>query len=373
MAASSRSCASRRSTRRAAARSRTRAGSSTRRPARARSCGRRTGSRTTRCCSSRAPGSLPVTACARSCRGRFATRRSRTTRPRTCCRALQIVVGEGAKQAGSAVRPDKLRFDFTHPRPLSPEEREEVERIVNEKVFEDLPVHAFVTPIDEARKLGATMLFGEKYGDEVRVVEIPASSRELCGGTHVRWTAEIGPFVLLSESSVGAGVRRIEALTAGAAWEHLRARAAEAQALKSELEQARKDAKVRRHRGRRCRRDARAEGGDRRDPGRGGRDRGARRRRAAGAVRPGEAASGARSCRARLAGGRARAPGGELRPLRGGPWPRRVGRRRGRRRPSWAAAAAVGRRWPARAARDPEKLGEALATAEQTLRERLGA
>ena len=156
-------------------------------------------------------------------------------------RALRLVVGEGAKQAGSAVRPDKLRFDFTHPRPLSAEERDEVERIVNEKVFEDLPVHAFVTPIDEARKLGATMLFGEKYGDEVRVVEIPDFSRELCGGTHVRWTAEIGPFVLLSESSVGAGVRRIEALTAGAAWEHLRARAAEAAELRSELERARKE------------------------------------------------------------------------------------------------------------------------------------
>ena len=111
---------------------------------------------------------------------------------------------------------------------------------MNEKVFEDLPVHAFVTPIDEARKLGATMLFGEKYGDEVRVVEIPGFSRELCGGTHVRWTAEIGPFVLLSESSVGAGVRRIEALTAGAAWEHLRAQAAEADELRTELGRARK-------------------------------------------------------------------------------------------------------------------------------------
>ena len=103
------------------------------------------------------------------------------------------------KQAGSAVRPDKLRFDFTHPQPLTPEERERVERIVNEKVFEAIPVRTFVTPIEEARKLGAMMLFGEKYGDEVRVVEIDGFSRELCGGTHVRSTAEIGPFVILSE------------------------------------------------------------------------------------------------------------------------------------------------------------------------------
>ena len=128
-------------------------------------------------------------------------------------KALRDVLGDHVRQAGSAVRPDKLRFDFTHPQSLTADERAAVEQIVNEKVFENLPVRAFVTPIEEARKLGAMMLFGEKYGDEVRVVEIPGFSRELCGGTHVRSTAEIGPFAILSEASVGAGARRIEAVT----------------------------------------------------------------------------------------------------------------------------------------------------------------
>ncbi|HJQ74124.1 MAG TPA: DHHA1 domain-containing protein, partial [Gaiellaceae bacterium] len=157
--------------------------------------------------------------------------------------ALREVLGEHVKQAGSAVRPDKLRFDFTHPSQLSAEERERVERIVNEKVFEAIPVRTFVTTIDEARNLGAMMLFGEKYGDIVRVVEIPGFSRELCGGTHVRSTAEIGPFAILSERSVGAGSRRIEAVTAGEAFALLHERAREADVLRGELEQARKDAR----------------------------------------------------------------------------------------------------------------------------------
>jgi alanyl-tRNA synthetase len=159
-------------------------------------------------------------------------------------RALREVLGEHVRQAGSAVRPDKLRFDFTHERPLTPEQRELVERRVNEKIFENLPVHTFTTPIDEARRLGATMLFGEKYGDVVRVVEIGsgegAFSRELCGGTHVRSTAEIGAFKILSESSVGAATRRIEAVTSGAAASYLFEREREAERLREELEAERK-------------------------------------------------------------------------------------------------------------------------------------
>ncbi len=158
-------------------------------------------------------------------------------------KALQDVLGDHVRQAGSSVRPDKLRFDFTHPQQLTTEERAEIERRVNEKVFENLPVRAFVTPIDEARRLGAMMLFGEKYGEHVRVVEIPGYSRELCGGTHVRWTAEIGPFAILSESSVGAGARRIEAVTSGEAYAYLHGGLREAEELRAELERVRREAK----------------------------------------------------------------------------------------------------------------------------------
>jgi len=154
--------------------------------------------------------------------------------------ALRQVLGEHVKQAGSAVRPDKLRFDFSHGTPLGEEQRELVESLVNERIFENHPVRTFVTPIDEARRLGAMMLFGEKYGEVVRVVEVEGVSRELCGGTHVSTTAEIGAFKILSESSVGSATRRIEAVTSGAAASYLFEREREAGRLRAELEAERK-------------------------------------------------------------------------------------------------------------------------------------
>jgi alanyl-tRNA synthetase len=157
--------------------------------------------------------------------------------------ALRDVLGEHVRQAGSAVRPDKLRFDFTHGQPVTAEQRDEIERRVNEKIFEGLPVHVFETPIEEARRLGATMLFGEKYGDVVRVVEVPGYSIELCGGTHVASTAEVGVFAILSEGSVGSGARRIEAITSGDAWAYLDERSRELETLRTELQALRKEAK----------------------------------------------------------------------------------------------------------------------------------
>jgi alanyl-tRNA synthetase len=158
-------------------------------------------------------------------------------------KVLQEVLGDHVRQAGSAVRPDKLRFDFTHPAALTPEERTEVESRVNDRVWANMPVRIFETPLEEASKLRATMLFGEKYGEVVRVVDIDGWSIELCGGTHVRSTAEIGPFAVVSESSVGAGSRRIEAVTAGEAFALLHERAREADALRGELERVRKESK----------------------------------------------------------------------------------------------------------------------------------
>ena len=153
--------------------------------------------------------------------------------------ALRGRLGDHVTQAGSYVGPDKLRFDFRHSAPLTAEELADVERVVNEHVVANHPLHIFVTSRDHARELGAMMLFGEKYGEHVRVVEVPGVGRELCGGTHVRSTAEIGPFVVTRETSSAQGIRRIEAVTAGAGLAHLQGEAREAAALRtrvSELE-----------------------------------------------------------------------------------------------------------------------------------------
>src|SRR4029079_17943884 len=131
-------------------------------------------------------------------------------------------------------------FDFTHGSRLSPEDLAFIGDRVNGWIKDSAPVRAIEMDRSEAERLGAMALFGEKYGDEVRVVEVEGVSRELCGGTHVRSTAEIGPFVILSESSVGSGARRIEAVTAGEAFALLRARADEAEELRAELERVRK-------------------------------------------------------------------------------------------------------------------------------------
>jgi len=163
--------------------------------------------------------------------------------------ALRERLGDHVRQAGSAVRPDKLRFDFTHPAQLSAEDREAIEQRVNEEIFRNHPVHTFETTLDEARKLGAMALFGEKYGEVVRVVDVPGTTTELCGGTHVRATAEIGAFAILSEGSVGGGARRIEAVTSGEAWALARASGRETESLRAELEQVRKEVKRKPHAG----------------------------------------------------------------------------------------------------------------------------
>ena len=127
--------------------------------------------------------------------------------------ALRDVLGSHVAQAGSLVEPDRLRFDFSHFNGMTPQQLQKVEEIINEKILEALNVTKREMPIDEAKKLGARALFGEKYGDIVRVVTMGDYSMELCGGCHVNNTSEIGLFKLLSEGGVSAGIRRIEATT----------------------------------------------------------------------------------------------------------------------------------------------------------------
>jgi alanyl-tRNA synthetase len=140
--------------------------------------------------------------------------------------ALRETLGPHVKQAGSLVAPNRLRFDFSHFAPLTPGEMEQIEGRVTDKILEDIEVQTAVLPIDEALKRGAIAFFGEKYGDRVRVVQVADFSLELCGGTHLGRTGQAGLFVIVSESSISSGVRRIEALTGAAAVDYLRSQRA---------------------------------------------------------------------------------------------------------------------------------------------------
>ena len=135
--------------------------------------------------------------------------------------ALRKVLGESVRQMGSLVAPDRLRFDYAASRPTTAEEIREIERLVNEEVLRDREVGKAVMSMDDAKKTGAMMFFGEKYGERVRVVDVPGFSTELCGGCHVGRTGEIGAFKVLSDKGLAAGVRRIEAATALNAVERL--------------------------------------------------------------------------------------------------------------------------------------------------------
>ncbi len=177
-------------------------------------------------------------------------------------KALQEVLGPEAKQAGSLVAPDRLRFDFTWPEPVSAEDLREVQDRVNAAIWANLPVTLELKSYDEAIAEGAMALFGEKYGDVVRVVKIGEWSKELCGGTHVDATGDIGLLVIISETGIGSGVRRVEALAGAAAYTYVNGLreqiAASAEALgapphnlvkraEQVMEQARKDEKRLQH------------------------------------------------------------------------------------------------------------------------------
>ena len=165
---------------------------------------------------------------------RDATRRNHTA-THLLHAALRRVLGPQVKQAGSLVSPERLRFDFVHHAPLTRDELDEVERLVTAEVCRNTPVQTEVRSQQEAVAAGAMALFGEKYGDTVRVVSVPGFSMELCGGTHCRATGDIGPFVILQEGGVAASVRRIEALTGLGALRHLQAQHAALSAVIARL------------------------------------------------------------------------------------------------------------------------------------------
>jgi alanyl-tRNA synthetase len=168
-------------------------------------------------------------------------RRAKTVRNHSAThlmhKALREVLGEHVQQKGSLVDAERTRFDFVHNAPLTDEQIRRVEQIVNAEILENHATSARVLPIAEAQKLGAMMLFGEKYGDEVRVLDI-GSSRELCGGTHVQRTGDIGLFKIVAESGVAAGVRRVEAVTGDNALAYLQALESTVQRLAGALRSA---------------------------------------------------------------------------------------------------------------------------------------
>ena len=152
---------------------------------------------------------------------RDATRRNHTA-THLVHAALREVLGSHVKQAGSIVAPNYLRFDFTHYQPMTEDEMKEVERLVNEQVLRNVKVDTDVMPVEEAMKSGAMALFGEKYSGMMRVLTVPGFSKELCGGTHVRATGDIGVFKITSDESIASGVRRIRAITGIDAYERFR-------------------------------------------------------------------------------------------------------------------------------------------------------
>ncbi len=155
--------------------------------------------------------------------------------------ALQKTLGGHVRQAGSLVSPERLRFDFTHYAPLTPAEIHKIEDLVNERIWANQEIKTTVMDLDSAMKSGAMALFGEKYQEKVRVVELPGFSKELCGGTHVSATGTVGLFKIVSEAGISAGIRRIEALTGPAAMERFRADEQILDIVQSDYKVARQD------------------------------------------------------------------------------------------------------------------------------------
>jgi alanyl-tRNA synthetase len=155
--------------------------------------------------------------------------------------ALQKTLGGHVRQAGSLVSPERLRFDFTHYAPLTPAEIHKIENLVNERIWANQEIKTTVMDLDSAMKSGAMALFGEKYQEKVRVVELPGFSKELCGGTHVSATGTVGLFKIVSEAGISAGIRRIEALTGPAAMERFRADEQILDIVQSDYKVARQD------------------------------------------------------------------------------------------------------------------------------------